>query len=206
MFGYGSVSEIIFSVIAIIVSFTIHEYSHALISTVQGDDTPRNYGRLTLNPASHIDVMGFISLFLFRFGWAKPIPISSRNYKNPRLGIILTSLAGPLSNLILAFISLIVFYASFPQSEAIGYFLSELIRINAGLAVFNLIPIPPLDGSKIVAEIFGGKVAVFFFNIQRYGVMLLFALLWIPGVSETLSKMIILVIDSLANLAGMLVL
>ncbi len=206
MFGYGSASEIIFSVIAIIVSFTIHEYSHALVSTVQGDDTPRNYGRLTLNPASHIDLMGFISLFLFKFGWAKPIPISSRNYKNPRLGIILTSLAGPLSNLILAFISLIVFYASFPQSKAIQYFLRELIRINAGLAVFNLLPVPPLDGSKVIAEIFGGKVSVFFFNIQRYGVMLLFALLWIPGVSQVLSRMIVFVIEGLANLAGMLVL
>lgn len=206
MFGYGSAAEIIFSVIAIVVSFTIHEYSHALVSTVQGDDTPRNYGRLTLNPASHIDIMGFISLFLFKFGWAKPIPISSRNYKNPRVGIILTSLAGPLSNLLLAFISLIVYFVSYPQSGGIEYFLNELIGINIGLAVFNLIPVPPLDGSKIIAEIFGGKVAVFFFNIQRYGIMLLFALLWIPGVSEALIRMINLVTEGLVKLAGMLVL
>lgn len=206
MFNYTDVGRVIFSVIAIVVSFTIHEYSHALISTVQGDDTPRNYGRLTLNPAAHIDIMGFICLFLFKFGWAKPIPISSKNYKKPRLGIILTSLAGPLSNLLLAFISLIVFFATQPQSEGIQYFLRELITINAGLAVFNLIPVPPLDGSKIIAEIFGGRVAVFLFNVQRYGLMALFVLLWFQPVSAALSRLIYLVVTGLASLAGMLVL
>lgn len=205
MFDYRDAGEIIFSVIAIIVSFTIHEYSHALISTVQGDDTPKIYGRLTLNPAAHIDIMGFICLFLFKFGWAKPVPISSRNYKKPRLGIILTSLAGPMSNLILAFISIIVYFTTYPQAEGIAYFLEQLMLINVGLAVFNLIPIPPLDGSKIVAEIFGGRVAVFFFNIQRYGIMILFILLWFPPVSQFLSYMIFGVLNVMANLAEMLV-
>jgi Zn-dependent protease len=205
MFDYRNAGEIIFSLIAIVVSFTIHEYSHAFISTVQGDDTPKTYGRLTLNPAAHIDIMGFICLFLFKFGWAKPVPISSKNYKNPRLGIILTSIAGPFSNLILAFISIIVLTITYPQSEAINYFLMQLIFINVGLAVFNLIPIPPLDGSKIIGEIFGGKVAVFLFNIQRGGIMIIFILLWLPPVSQFISNTIIWIINIMGNLAGMLV-
>jgi Zn-dependent protease len=205
MFDYRNAGEIIFSLIAIVVSFTIHEYSHAFISTVQGDDIPKTYGRLTLNPAAHIDIMGFICLFLFKFGWAKPVPISSKNYKNPRLGIILTSLAGPLSNLILAFISIIVVSITYPQSEAISYFLVQLIFINVGLAVFNLIPIPPLDGSKIIGEIFGGKVAVFLFNIQRGGMMIIFILLWLPPVSQFFTNTIIWIVTEMGNLAGMLV-
>lgn len=204
MFEYRNAGEIILSLIAIIVSFTIHEYSHALISTVQGDDTPQKYGRLTLNPAAHIDIMGFIFLFIFKFGWAKPVPISSRNYKNPRLGIILTSLAGPVSNLILAFISLLVAMA-YPQSDGISYFLGQLVLINVGLAVFNLIPVPPLDGSKIIAEIFGGRVAVFIYNIQRYGVMILLIILWLPYVSDTFSMLIYIIIKTMANLARMLI-
>lgn len=205
MFEYTDAGKIIFSVIAIVISFTIHEYSHALVSTVQGDDTPRNYGRLTLNPAAHIDIIGFISLFIFRFGWAKPVPFNSDNYKNPRIGVILTSLAGPMSNLILAFISIIVLYVAYPESEGILYFLEQLVLINAGLAVFNLIPVPPLDGSKIVSEIFGGRVAVFMFNIQRYGIMVLLMLLWLPTVSQFLWRMIFGVITVMENLAGLLV-
>lgn len=204
MFDYRNAGEIIFSLIAIIVSFTIHEYSHALISTVQGDDTPQIYGRLTLNPSAHIDIMGFIFLFIFKFGWAKPVPISSRNYKNSRLGVILTSLAGPVSNLILAFISLLV-AMTHPQSEGIRYFLGQLVLINVGLAVFNLVPVPPLDGSKIIAEIFGGRVAVFIYNIQRYGIMILFIVLWFPFVSNSLSMLIYNIIKAMANLAEMLV-
>jgi Zn-dependent protease len=205
MFDYRNAGEIIFSLIAIVVSFTIHEYSHAFISTVQGDDIPKTYGRLTLNPAAHIDIMGFICLFLFKFGWAKPVPISSKNYKNPRLGIILTSLAGPLSNLILAFITILVIFTTYPQSEAIGYFLEQLLLINVGLAVFNLIPVPPLDGSKIIAEIFGGKVAIFIYNIKRAGIMILLILLWIPQVSQFLTTTIFWIINGMGNLAGMLV-
>lgn len=190
MYGYKNMSEIVLSFIAIIVSLTIHEYSHGLASTAQGDDTPRLYGRLTLNPLAHIDPMGLVSLFLFRFGWAKPVPISSGNYKNPRIGIVLTSAAGPLSNLILAFFSLLSLYLFKVQSAELIYFFQNLIFLNIGLAVFNLIPIPPLDGSKILAETLGGAVSEFIYKIERAGMVILMLALWFTPLNDILSKII----------------
>jgi Zn-dependent protease len=172
-------------------ALTVHEYSHGLVSTLQGDDTPERYGRLTMNPLAHIDIIGFISLLVFHFGWAKPVPISSRNYKNPRLGIILTSLAGPFSNILVSFISIIIWHV-LPESLFIKFslldrFLFYMVYVNAMLAVFNIIPIPPLDGSKIFAEIFGGKVAQIIYGMERYGMFILLALLWIQKVQDLLS-------------------
>lgn len=190
MFDYQSVAKIIFTLAAVTISLTIHEYSHGLISTAQGDDTPRRSGRLTLNPLAHIDPVGFLSLMILKFGWAKPVPISSRNYKNPRLGIILTSLAGPVSNLLLAFFSILSMYIFKIQSDGMRVFLAELVFLNVGLAVFNLIPIPPLDGSKIFGEIFGGRVSEFIYRIDRKGMIILLILLWIPPVSSLLSNAI----------------
>lgn len=190
MWNYDNPGEIIFTAVAIVISLTIHEYSHAIISTVQGDDTPGKYGRLSLNPLDHIDIIGLISLFVFGFGWAKPVPIRSKYYKNPRLGIILTSIAGPVSNLLLAFFSMVVIYAINIQSLGIKYFLGTMVSLNIGLAVFNLIPIPPLDGSKVIAEIFGGRVAEFIYRVDRIGMVVLLLLLWIPPVSEILFKAI----------------
>ncbi|SKA82253.1 Zn-dependent protease (includes SpoIVFB) [Caloramator quimbayensis] len=189
MFNYD-IAQFLITGIAIIISLSIHEYSHALISTLLGDDVPFRYGRLTLNPLAHIDPIGIISLFLFKFGWAKPVPISSRNYKNRRLGIILTSLSGPISNLLLSFFTALCFVIFSPSSEGVVYFLGELFTINTGLFVFNLIPIPPLDGSKIFAELFGGRIADFIYSLERWGMVLLFALLWIPQVSYFLSFLI----------------
>ena len=175
-------------------TLTVHEYSHGLVSTLQGDDTPERYGRLTMNPLAHIDIIGFICLIAFRFGWAKPVPISSRNYKNPRLGIILTSLAGPLSNLLIAFISIIIMHVMpnsvYERMPLLYTFLLYMVYINTMLAVFNLIPIPPLDGSKIFAEIFRGKAAHIIYTIEGKGTFILFLLLWIPQVQNILSAAI----------------
>lgn len=175
-----SLSELIFVGIAVIVSLTIHEYSHALAATLLGDDTPKAYDRLTLNPFAHIDVAGLIALLIVRFGWAKPVPVNPYNFRNRRMGIIITSLAGPLSNILLAFFSiLILFKANFTQ-ETIGVaeFLKILFFINTGLAVFNILPIPPLDGSKIFAEIFRGKIAYYIYSMERYSTIVLLMLLW----------------------------
>lgn len=189
MFNFN-ITEMLITAFVFLFALTVHEFSHGFVSTLQGDDTPERYGRLTLNPLAHIDIIGFISLLILHFGWAKPVPISSRNYKNPRLGIILTSLAGPFSNILIAFISIIVFYV-LPDSLYIKFslletFLLYMMYVNAMLALFNLIPIPPLDGSKIFAEIFGGRIADAIYRIERGGTFILLFLLWIPQVQGLL--------------------
>ncbi|MBZ4662381.1 MAG: site-2 protease family protein [Caloramator sp.] len=175
-----SLSELIFVSIAVIVSLTIHEYSHALAATMLGDDTPKAYDRLTLNPFSHIDIAGLIALLIVRFGWAKPVPVNPYNFKNKRIGIIITSLAGPLSNVILAFFSIVILFKVNFTQETLGVaeFLKILFFINTGLAVFNILPIPPLDGSKIFAELFRGKVAYYIYSMERYSTVVLLMLLW----------------------------
>lgn len=201
---YNNVGEFLLSGIAIVISFTIHEYSHALASHIQGDDTPERYGRLTLNPLSHVDIVGLVALFLFSFGWAKPVPISSRDYKHERLGVIITSFAGPFSNMLLAFTASIVILAV-PASDAVQYFLGKLIVINCGLAVFNLLPFPPLDGSKIIAELFGGFIADMIYKIERAGIMILFLILWIPEVSNLLGLTIHGLVEKILTLASIIV-
>lgn len=200
-----TVSEWIMRGLVVIISLTIHEFSHGLVSYIQGDKTPGSYGRLTLNPIAHIDPFGLIALFLFRFGWAKPVPINPQYYKHRRLGIILTSFAGPISNLLLMFIATLVLLKTNPQNTIVIYFYQEFIFINASLAVFNMIPIPPLDGSKIFAELFSGKVAELIYRIEQKGTIILILLIWFPPVNTALSNVIYSVVKVIANLSGLII-
>ncbi len=138
------------SAISIILAITIHEFSHAFVADRLGDPTPRAHGRLTLNPLKHLDPLGTLALFIFRFGWGKPIPIDPMNLKNPSRGEMLISLAGPASNLVTALIFSLAFrflpIANIPLLIAFFY---TTIAISITLAIFNLIPLYPLDGSKI---------------------------------------------------------
>lgn len=195
----------ILTAIAIILSLTIHEYSHALISTVQGDETPKYYNRLTINPFYHIDFLGLLSLFLFKFGWAKPVPINPLNYKNQRTGTILTSLAGPVSNLLLAFLASIIYFKFQPESYGVVYFLKDLILINVGLAVFNMLPFPPLDGSKIFAELFRGKIADIIYSIEGKGMFILFLLLMFPPFESFIARLIEFVFNGIIIIAIQLI-
>lgn len=200
-----NITNILISAFVFIISLSVHEYSHALASTLQGDKTPEFNNRLTLNPLHHIDIVGFISLIIFRFGWAKPVPINPYNYKNRRLGIIITSLAGPISNLVLAFLSLVILFLVKPQNYNVFLFLNTMVYINCMLAVFNLIPIPPLDGSKVFAELFGGKVAELIYRIEEKGTFILFLLLWIRPVQSALSSVISLVIGFMINVVQLFI-
>jgi Zn-dependent protease len=140
----------------------VHECAHGLVATRLGDDTPRLQGRLTLNPLAHLDLTGSLLLFLTGFGWAKPVQVDMRGFRHPRRDMALTSLAGPVSNLLMAFVVLVVlktlpvFIAFEEMSGAVitlFEILSIVISINLSLAVFNLLPVPPLDGSKIFGAI-----------------------------------------------------
>lgn len=154
-----NISNIIYLAIGVILSMSIHEVAHGLVSYWMGDPTAKLEGRLSLNPFKHIDWAGFVCLLFFGFGWAKPVPIDSRYYKDAKTGIIWTSFAGPVANFLLSFICVFLFYALYkfaPQFifTAAGNFISSVLSytglISTGFGIFNLIPIPPLDGSKVV--------------------------------------------------------
>lgn len=153
-----NISNIIYLAIGVILSMSIHEVAHGLVSYWMGDPTAKLEGRLSLNPFKHIDWAGLVCLLFFGFGWAKPVPIDSRYYKDAKTGIIWTSFAGPVANFLLSFICVFLFYALYkfaPQFifTAAGNFISSVLSytglISTGFGIFNLIPIPPLDGSKV---------------------------------------------------------
>ncbi len=140
---------------AALIAITFHEMSHAYAAWLLGDRTAQDAGRLSFNPISHIDPLGLLCMVLFGFGWAKPVPVNPRRFKNPKAGMAFTAFAGPLSNFVMGFLALL-FYVMIVLStnnrvmQAFASFLSVLGSLNIGLGVFNLLPIPPLDGSKIM--------------------------------------------------------
>lgn len=188
----------------------IHEYAHALIASKLGDDTARLSGRLTLNPFAHVDPIGAIMILLVGFGYAKPVPVNPRNFKNPKKGMALTALAGPVSNLILALIFLIpaygieVFvYDNNPMMQAIVVFLSSAASLNVGLAVFNLIPVPPLDGSRIFNVIIPSKYYFKIMQYERYIVLAIFALLFFGVLDIPLNYISNLLMKALIKIASL---
>ncbi len=174
----------------ILVVITVHEFSHALVAVMLGDPTPRLAGRLTLNPIKHIDPIGFLCLLLIRFGWAKPVPINPYNFSNPARGEMLVSFAGPLSNFLLAWIAAVALRFLPPQLVLNGYMvfiMSNFIYINLALAVFNLLPIPPLDGSHILEPFLPYEVRRVF---EQYGFFILIFILIFPPTSYFLMDFI----------------
>lgn len=172
------------SFLALIIAITIHEFSHALIADRLGDPTPRANDRLSLNPLKHLDPLGTLMLFVARFGWGKPVPIDPFNFAHPRRDELLVSLAGPASNLLLA-LTFSFLTRPFP-------ILSILIIVNISLAVFNLLPIPPLDGSKIFLNLLPPEKSIEWQKaFDRYGFFLLALLLILPFGSSNLISLLI---------------
>jgi Zn-dependent protease len=165
---------IIFAVPSILIASTIHEYSHGLMAFKLGDPTAKTEGRLTLNPIPHIDPLGAICMILFRFGWSKPVPINEYNFKKRELGTALTALAGPLSNISVAIICGIINYIFQLDSQPVlGTFLVTFTMINLALAFFNLIPIPPLDGHKIIRAILPRKIRFYWEEMEKFSIIFL---------------------------------
>lgn len=179
-------------VAASLLCITFHEVSHGYVAWRLGDPTAKCAGRLSLNPLRHIDLTGLLMMAIFRFGWAKPVPIDPRYFKNRKAGMALTALAGPLSNVLLSLLALIVMeilgvlYAKHPGNVLyiLWLFFLYLSSMSAGLAVFNIFPIPPLDGSKVVFSFLPDRLYWKLMRYERYGMLLLAALLFF-GVIDT---------------------
>ncbi len=156
----------------ILFGLTIHEYAHGYVAYKLGDPTAKFSGRLTLNPLKHLDPIGVISAILFQIGWAKPVPIDPFNFRDMKKGILLVSLAGPGANFISAFLSGVI--ARFLNTSSFFFQLFSLSVIyNLTFASFNLIPIPPLDGSKVLSYILPSRIGFYFMELERYGFYLL---------------------------------
>ncbi|HVX93035.1 MAG TPA: site-2 protease family protein [Candidatus Dojkabacteria bacterium] len=175
---------IVFAIPSIIIASTIHEFAHAWTAYKLGDSTAKSEGRLTLNPLVHIDPLGALMLVLVRVGWSKPVPISEQNFENPILGTALTAIAGPISNLLLAVITGIIY--RFIGNVTMGfdgnyiyvyYFLTVFFIVNISLMAFNLIPFPPLDGHKIVRALLPNRLRYSWEMLEKYSIFLILLLI-----------------------------
>jgi Zn-dependent protease len=181
MFGRSAL-DLLLSVPAILIAITIHEFAHAWMADRLGDPTPRQRGRLSLNPLVHLDPLGTLMLLIARFGWAKPVEVNPRYFANWRMGMIQVAVAGPLSNIVLAFaVGFLVRAGVFSLPPLLGQFALYLVLFNVILAVFNLLPVPPLDGSRVVSNLLPPEQAVAYDRLARYGPLLLLALILLPG-------------------------
>ncbi len=172
--------------IVIVTAFPIHELAHALVADRLGDHTAREQGRLTMNPFAHLDLFGTLALLLFGFGWAKPVPINPSHFKKPKRDLVLTALAGPLSNLCLAFLLMIVFkvYLSFANMGTtagivFGQVIYTILWTNLMLALFNLLPVPPLDGSQLFQAVLPLRARMRMVKYEKYFYIALVLLLYV---------------------------
>ena len=167
-------------IIPLLYSIIIHEVAHGWVANKMGDPTAKWLGRLTLDPRKHLDPLGTIMLFLAGFGWAKPVPVNFNNLRSPRKGLIFVSAAGITANIVLAFISLLLLrLLHLPPYGAVTTMLFYVARINIMLAAFNLIPIPPLDGSKILMGFTSRRFQYSLARLEPYGFFIIIGLLWL---------------------------
>ena len=182
---WSVLTDILMSVIPALLCITLHELSHGYVAYRLGDNTAKNMGRLTLNPIKHIDIVGLIMMVAFKFGWAKPVPVDMRNFKHPKRDMALTALAGPLANVLICCMFLFVYGLIYlPCTLSGSLFLGDVLDmvyitayLSIALAVFNIIPIPPLDGSKVLFSLMSDADYYKLMRYERYGMLLLLILI-----------------------------
>ena len=199
--------DLALSVVPILICITVHECCHGLCALALGDDTAKRAGRLSLNPLKHFDVVGFIMLLVVHFGWAKPVPVNMRRFKNPRLGMALTALAGPVSNILLAIVVLFIYGLVYGllSGSTVGYYALYAIlltaRLSVSLGIFNLIPVPPLDGSKVLFALLPQRWYYTLMRYEKYGSVIMIVLVLTGVLTKPLTAAVEWVLGGLSVFA-----
>ncbi len=206
---FGSMLDMVLRLAAVLLCLTVHETCHGLAAYALGDPTARRAHRLSLNPLRHIDWFGLLMMFAAGFGWAKPVPVNPNYFKKPKQGMALTALAGPVSNFLVALLTLLAArilcdVAAYSETnQRILDFLLMVAVLSIGLGLFNLVPIPPLDGSKVLFAVLPDRAYDWLMRNERYGMLLLFALVFFDVGSNALSKTIQWVFDLFCRMVGL---
>ena len=206
-FDFSNLLNIILTLIASLLCITLHELSHGFVAYKLGDNTAKDAGRLTLNPVKHIDVTGLIMMLVFRVGWAKPVPVNMQNFKNPKNGMALTALAGPLSNIIITVFCLLMYGLLYIPlaGRTVGTHVLHLLELTAyislGFAVFNLIPLPPLDGAKMVYYILKDEHYNVILDYEGYGGLILIVLMITGALGRPVAVVRQLIYNDLISIA-----
>ncbi|MFR5966908.1 MAG: site-2 protease family protein [Oscillospiraceae bacterium] len=180
---WSVLTNLLLSVVPALICITLHELAHGYVAYRLGDDTAKRAGRLTLNPLRHIDIMGLLMMIVFKFGWAKPVPVNMWKFKNPKKGMAITAAAGPIANLLIALVFLFLYGFLFALLHRPGRSLNWLLEmlyitayLSIALAIFNIIPIPPLDGSKVLFSCISDRSYTKLMYYERYGMIILLVL------------------------------
>ncbi|HZD59109.1 MAG TPA: site-2 protease family protein [Anaerolineae bacterium] len=182
--GFLNIEELLYRIPALLIAVTVHEFMHGMTASIFGDTTAKEQGRLSLNPIKHLDPVGTLMIIIAGFGWAKPVPVNPYRFKKPGKHMMLVGLAGPLANFATAFILAKFFYLPLPHS--IATLLMVTVWINVMLGIFNLLPIPPLDGSKIIPYFLPSRMQQPWYRFEQYGfVILLLLIVMVPGFFNT---------------------